>query len=227
MRPQKTFLILLFASECFGDNFLQQFFTNIYNIYSVYPGLDSASGTGSDLIQTKVIRDLIPRIIEEFNIRTLIDAPCGDFFWMKTVNLAFLDRYLGLDIVTNLIEKNKLNYSSDKINFVSLDLTNSSLPYGDLILCRDCLVHLSFENIFLILKNFKKSNSRYLLTTTFTNRTSNSDIADGGWRPLNLEKPPFNFPKPILLINENCSEGGREYSDKSLGLWSFENIIIY
>ena len=41
----------------------------------------------------------------------------------------------------------------------------------------------------------------------------------GDWRPLNLERPPFNLPAPALLLNEGCTEGGDTFADKSLGLW--------
>jgi hypothetical protein len=52
----------------------------------------------------------------------------------------------------------------------------------------------------------------------------NEDITTGDWRLLNLEKPPFNFPKPLQLLNEQCSEGGGQFCDKSLGLWRVQDI---
>jgi len=97
-------------------------------------------------------------------------------------------------------------------------LIEDHLPSADLILCRDCLVHLSYDDIRNALKNICSSNIRYLLTTTFPNR-ENRDIETGQWRPLNLEAHPFFLPKPIAVINENCSESKGAYSDKSLALW--------
>ncbi len=38
---------------------------------------------------------------------------------------------------------------------------------GSLILCRDTLVHFSYQHAFAGLKHFHDSGSRYLLTTTF------------------------------------------------------------
>jgi hypothetical protein len=49
-------------------------------------------------------------------------------------------------------------------------------------------------------------------------------IGDDIWRPLNLELPPFNFPKPVKLINEQCTEGNGEYTDKHLGLWFLDEV---
>lgn len=82
------------------------------------------------------------------------------------------------------------------------------------------------SRIHLALNNFIASQSRHLLTTTFTNHSCNHDIRTGRWRPLNLGIEPFNFPKPILVINENCTEGEMNYTDKSLALWDL-NIINF
>jgi hypothetical protein len=108
-----------------------------------------------------------------------------------------------------------------------MDITKIIPSKVDLILCRDCLFHLSYKDIFSALKNFKKSKSRFLLTTTFTNRTKNRNIFSGGWRPINLELPPFNLPRPVKIINENCTEADGKYSDKSLGLWNLESILLH
>jgi hypothetical protein len=48
----------------------------------------------------------------------------------------------------------------------------------------------------------------------------------GKWRPLNMQLPPFNFPNPICIINEKCTEGEGEFKDKSLGLWRLKDIIL-
>jgi hypothetical protein len=41
---------------------------------------------------------------------------------------------------------------------------------------------------------------------------------------LNLQLPPFNFPAPLRLIEENCTEDGGKYADKSLGLWRLSDL---
>ena len=68
------------------------------------------------------------------------------------------------------------------------DITRDALPRADVILCRDCLVHFSFKDIFAAIDNFKKSQSRYLLATTFIAFSENLDVATGEWRRLNM--PP-------------------------------------
>ena len=75
------------------------------------------------------------------------------------------------------------------------------------------------------IRNFHKSGTKYLLTTTFTGIKENTDIVSGRVRPINLQKPPFNFPMPILLINEHCTEEVGRFADKSLGLWEIVDIL--
>lgn len=185
-------------------------------------GRPSASGSGSDLIQTAEIRKRIPELIQDFHIKTVVDAPCGDFFWMKTVDLN-LDQYIGLDIIPELIEKNQHNYGNAKRKFIHFNLLQDVAPEADLILCRDCLGHYSHLDAMSIIKQFKKSGSKYLLATTFPDRI-NYNISTGSWFPINLEAAPFYFPPPLILINENCTEFDPIYKDKSLGLWKLEDL---
>ena len=184
---------------------------------------DSVSGPGSDLRQTATIVKELPVLISEFNISTLLDVPCGDFHWMQNVDLSGI-KYIGVDIVDALINKNNQLYVSSGRTFQKLNLLEDRLPKVDLIFCRDCLVHFSFEDLLQALNNICKSNSEYLVTTTFTAREQNKDITTGKWRPLNLQLAPFMLPKPLKLINEGCSEGNGVYSDKSLGVWKISDI---
>jgi hypothetical protein len=96
---------------------------------------------------------------------------------------------------------------------------------ADLILCRDCLVHLSFTNIRHAFKNIVRSGASFLLTTTFPDHDENEDIEDGDWRLLNLEKPPFSFPAPIATFKEGCDEEGGAFADKSLALWNTAQLV--
>ena len=68
-------------------------------------------------------------------------------------------------------------------------------------------------------KNFIRSKSKYLLSTTYTNTKKNIDIPKGNFRTINLSIKPFLLGDPIILINEKCSEKNFKYKDKSLGLW--------
>ena len=62
------------------------------------------------------------------------------------------------------------------------------------------------------------------MTTSFINLKTNSDILTANWRPINLEKKPFNFPEPIIAINEECEEMDGIYSDKCICLWEIDKL---
>jgi hypothetical protein len=142
---------------------------------------------------------------------------------MRSVDLRDVG-YTGADIVKELVASNRAKYARDGIRFQPLDLIQDKLPRVDLIFCQDCLVHLSNRETLLALCNICDSRSGYLLTTTFTDRNVNFDIVTGQWRPLNLQVAPFLFVAPLRIINEQCSEGGGAYGDKSLALWKIDDI---
>lgn len=197
-------------------------FTNIYQ-NNRWGGTESVSGLGSDIHQTELIIKELPTLLSEYKIVSMLDIPCGDFHWMKNMDVSNI-QYTGADIVDALIENNSKQYGKDGKSFQKINLINDNLPKVDLIFCRDCLVHLSFKDILDALHNICASNSEYLLTTTFTARNKNDDIATGQWRTLNLELPPFMLPKPIKLINEGCTEYEGAFADKALGLWKISEI---
>lgn len=201
----------------------KEVFTRILN-NKTWGHSESLSGSGSSLKNTRNIIQELPKLLAHYKIRRMTDIPCGDFNWMKEVNLTGVD-YIGGDIVDALIEKNR-NIERNGIKFDIIDLLNDKLPDVDLILTRDCLVHLSYEDIITAIRNIMRSDATWLLTTTFPGREKNIDILTGKWRPLNLEIAPFNFPPPERYIFEYCSEGGNRYRDKSLGLWKIEGIYI-
>ena len=197
-------------------------FEEIYR-RNVWGSPESVSGLGSTLDATHAIREGLIRVCHEFHIKTLLDAPCGDYGWMSTLDLP-LSKYIGADIVSPLVERNRDLHGNEKVEFLVADITRDPLPRADAILCRDCLVHLSFANITRALRNFSESGSTYLLTTTFPEHRGNTDIEDGDWRLLNFQEPPFDYPEPLRLINEQCTEMEGAYDDKSLALWRFGDL---
>lgn len=211
-----------------GSRFLNKSTKEVFTVIekeNVWQETESASGFGSTLIQAKTIIEEIPKVLNELNITTIFDIPCGDFNWFKEINLAN-KIYLGGDIVEDIVSRNNLKYKSNNMSFVQFNLLEDVPETMDLVFCRDCLVHFSLNDIWKAMSNIKKSNSRYLMTTTFTEEQNNSDIVTGGWRPINFMKPPFNLPEPILIIHENCTEKDGVFRDKSLGVWKIKDIVI-
>jgi hypothetical protein len=206
-----------------GQSSISEVFDRVYST-NYWGNPDSRSGSGSDLTQTEVIRAEIPKLIKELSVETMLDIPCGDFFWMQQCDLG-IEFYIGADIVPSLIRELNARCRNDHRIFEILDLTKDPLPKVDLVLCRDALVHLSSNDIKRAVANLKQSGSSYLLATTFTDRNHNLEIATSGdWRPLNLEIAPISFPRPLRLINEGCTEDNHQFKDKSLGLWRLEDL---
>jgi hypothetical protein len=131
-------------------------------------------------------------------------------------------RYIGADLLPEVVAR--AAERSPGREFLQLDLTASPLPPADLLLCRDCLVHLSFADIAGALTNIRRADVRFLLATTFPLEPANRDIRTGDWRPLNLELAPFDFPPALELLDEGCTEHGGVFADKSLGLWRVADL---
>lgn len=218
----KFFSLLVLLTTASYAQQVETIFTKIYET-NYWGSKETFSGGGSEVTVTKNIRPEITALIERFQIKSIADAPCGDFNWMKLVDLGTC-KYIGIDIVKALIDKNSKLFASQFREFKHRNLIEDEIDKVDLILCRDMLAHLTNEQIFNVLRNFKKSGSKYLLATTNIRTKENVDIqTPGDWRLLNLELPPFNFPKPLALIEEDVPFEGER--GKHLGLWYLEDIL--
>lgn len=179
------------------DRFTKIYSTNHWN------SLESKSGEGSTLENTESIRNELPKIFEKYKIRSMLDAPCGDFNWMQSVTQNSSIKYIGGDIVKPMTEKNQAQYGNKDTSFVHLDLTKNSLPMVDILFCRDCLFHLSYQDIEKVLENFLSSKITYLLTTSnvaFDDpRINNSNITTGDMRPIDLFSEPFSLSQEYVL----------------------------
>lgn len=195
---------------------LETIFSEIYQT-NAWQDPESVSGRGSTIARTKIIMSQLPLLLQELHAETLLDAACGDFNWMRDIDLGRV-RYSGVDVVPDLIRRNRCLYQAQHRKFKVGDITKDPLPRADVILCRDCLIHLSFARIDETIANFKKTRAKNLLCTTHATVRENVDCPDGGWRSVNLQLPPFNFPPPLKLIVEDAELG------KCLGVWRLEDL---
>jgi len=189
---------------------------------------DSVSGPGSSLSHTVNIRAELPRLFETFGITKVFDAPCGDLNWMSRVLEQCPDiEYTGGDIVDALIESNKAKYG-DKLgaNFITIDIVNDPLPDAELMICRECLFHLSNADIKSFFNNFLASNIAALLMTSDLDREPNFDIETGGFRRANFFSAPWNFTHDhIYTINDWPYPSA---PNRQMYMWSrdqIENIV--
>ena len=186
-------------------------FTRIY-ASNLWGDQESVSGHGSSLDATAVVRRELPVLFERFGVRSVLDAPCGDFLWMQDI-VGALDSYVGVDIVPDLIEKNRARYQIDHVTFRCADISVDPLPRADLVLCRDCLIHLPTRLIANALRNFCSSGARYLLLTNSRTSAPYRDIPVGSFREIDVQAAPFRFPEPLWTIAENPT------GSRALCLW--------
>jgi len=201
---------------------MQSTFARFYT-ENLWGDCESASGPGSNLARTAKLRNELPILLQELGARSMLDAPCGDFNWMKETRVT-LEQYIGVDIIPELIARNQSRYGSEHTRFVLLDLTRDALPGVDVILCRDCFIHFSDRHIAAAIRNFKRSGSTYLLTNTYREWRQNENIRTGDFHHLNLQLPPFNFPPPIRQIDEKSPAEQAQFFGKTLGLWKLADL---
>lgn len=200
---------------------MQDVFTKIYRD-NHWKSDESVSGHGSTLEATSAIRSALPLLFDHYDIKSILDIPCGDMNWIGDTVIG-KRKYIGADIVTALIMKNREKYDLSNVEFHVMDITKDFLPTADLVLCRDLLGHFSNREVKLALNHILASGSKYLLATTFPNHTTSGDIKTGEWRPINLASL-WGLPDPLEYINEHCTAGGGAFKDKSLGLWDLRHV---
>lgn len=191
-------------------------FRKIYQ-ENTWGDLESKSGPGSNLESTKVVREFLPGFLRSVEAKSILDLPCGDLHWMRTLELGTI-KYIGADVVPEIIEKNRKELACGNREFWILDLLKDELPKADVLLCRDCFIHLSNSMVRSAIDRICQSRFEYLITTTFVEVESNLDIELGGFRAINLLLPPFNLPEPMILHREGGHQG------KSIAVWKISEI---
>lgn len=185
---------------------------------NAWDGTESVSGPGSTMEATRLLRAALPDLLERYVIKSLLDIPCGDAYWISDA-LPKGVTYTGGDIVPSLVEKARIE-KGNLGRFEVLDLVTDDLPRADLVMVRDCFIHLPNAMVLKAIANLKRSGARYLLTTTYPGQAKNIDIEIGGFRPVDLQRAPFELPAPLAIVPE--TEGIT--SGKCMGLWKVEQL---
>ncbi len=177
----------------------------------------SPNGPGSSLKFTKGLCKELPTLLRRYQVTTMLDAPCGDWTWARTIDLSFLYSYIGMDVAPDLIKSNKFNVGPYRPNvtFICANLlTRPKFPKVDLILCRDFLSHLTTEYIGIMLDKFKLSGSTYLLASNYPGSSNEFEYIPEAYpwlgyleRTHDLTAEPFNMER-IDGITEASAPGG-------------------
>lgn len=159
------------------------------------------SGEGSHIPELVTpYLEVVTSFLTSFDVPlTVCDLGCGDFnVGKELVNRT--KKYIAVDIVKDLIERNKETFKDEKLEFQCLDIAVDDLPKGDCAIIRQVLQHLSNAEVQGVLH--KLSHFKYLIVTEHLPEgdfVPNKEIISGqGIRlkkgsGLNLLEPPFNF----------------------------------
>ena len=113
------------------------------------------SGPGSLQKYQAVYQQIVGEQVQGLAQPTIVDLGCGDFRVGAVVRPEHA-RYIGVDIVPELIEHNRRNHATDLISFECLDAAQDTLPQGDVCLIRQVLQHLSNSEIAAVLQNLTR-----------------------------------------------------------------------
>ena len=175
------------------------------------------SGDRSRGVHAKAyVEVMVPLLVQLANEATkqivIVDLGCGDF----AIGSALLEslgnvRYIGCDLVPELIDYNEYEFGTESIEFRRIDITCNLLPDGDVCLIRHVFQHLSNPEIAAILPRLSKY--RYVFVSEAQPLTPegipNPDKPTGAsvrfdWRSrsgrgVELDLPPWNLPLQEIM----------------------------
>jgi SAM-dependent methyltransferase len=153
------------------------------------------SGQGSRVAATQRYRAVLETIVGAVDVRSVVDVGCGDWEFSQLVDWSGVS-YLGLDVVPDVIERNRARFGGPRVAFELRDGVNESLPTSDLLICKDVLQHWPIDAIRQFLATTRSAHRYVLLTNDVSSvhcppERLNSDVPVGGWRTIDLELSPF------------------------------------
>jgi SAM-dependent methyltransferase len=213
---------------------LRQWADDQMAVVEMEPG-GSPNGPGASLPLTENLRAELPKLWERHQVRSVLDVACGDWNWMRYVNMSNIRDYYGWDVDPELIKRCQEHY--DKLmsplrpfaHFEVRNVATTNFPNVDCILARHILIHFPNDYIVAILDKMKASGAKYLLTSNFPQDTNDFvyDPTGYAWmgymeRPLNLETPPFSLSNKIEAIPEQTGPAGVLTSPHELALFKLD-----
>jgi SAM-dependent methyltransferase len=143
--------------------------------------------------------------IREHRIQSVVDLGCGDFFIGAQIVEATGVRYIGVDVVSELIEHHRDSVHNPLVSFLLADITCDPLPQAELCLIRQVLQHLSNQEIAKVLRNVE-GFARVLISEHVPahpqsinhDKPHGPDIRGIYGSGVYVEKPPFSIPAAEL-----------------------------
>jgi hypothetical protein len=115
------------------------------------------SGTGSHNVE--IIEPYISAVqsfIEDtfFTPLNVVDLGCGDFSVGRQIR-NITDQYIACDIVSSVIDYNRLAYAGENVDFRVLDIISEELSAGDIVFVHQVLQHLRNDQISCFLPKLR------------------------------------------------------------------------
>ena len=197
------------APEAKSESIFEQF-----AIENFWNSSESISGPGSELARTERYRKALVEFLDREGIDSIFDAPCGDLNWMPDVLARHPMHYIGGDISPSVVAAAQRR--NPQLDLRQFDICRDPFPEARVWHCRDAILHLSFADIRTALENAARSQIELALLTTYRARVlRNLDIRTGGWRFVDLERAPFNLPRPLEYLDDSHP---REFP-RAVGVW--------
>jgi len=177
---------------------IEQIFTDLYHseVWENVDGTQTRSGLGSTLEYSKCIRDILTSMLTDYSIKSIVDASCGDWNWMSTIQYRIKCNYVGIDVVPEIIDRNTKLFSNDRFKFVKTDALSyfKTLPNKsvDLILFRNTAEYLDETYNLEFIREARRVCRYLLMSTTDTCKENKNVDKVGCYRPINLKLPPYS-----------------------------------
>ena len=194
-------------------------FTRAY-LKNSWGSKESRSGPSASLERTAALRTALPELFRELEIQSVLDCGCGDWNWMRHVDLTGI-QYIGCDIVPQLVQTLQETFSAETVNFQVLNLLQDPPDTADLWLARDLCSLFSSEDTWQFFQKFLDSGSKYLAITSIETDDPYHDIFTGFWTPRNFLAEPFSMPPPLKELDD----GEQWFLKKTLLVYAREQIL--
>jgi len=169
------------------------------------------SGQGSIVNATVYYRRVVESFLDHNRPQRVLDLGCGDWQFSRFIPWdGYGVSYVGVDASPMIIEKNKQQYSSPTKHFqvVCQPSELAALEtHFDLVICKDVLQHIPNATVNGYIDVIERISRVALITNdAYPAQELNDDIEPGGWRAIDIRKPPFSRKSFVIFEYANFTD---------------------
>ena len=178
------------------------------------------SGHGSTVEYTVGLRRALGELVTSLGIESLIDAGCGAGVWQQSFLAAHktiaveskrLNRYHGVDASATAVARATARLAPLGATLATGDVCIDQLPRGfDAVLCRDCLQHLTLEEVAAALKTMTMCGARwYIIGGYYPGK--NVRVGRAYHFDVNLAQAPFELTPEFVVGEDNPADEPQKF----------------